>query len=362
VPKPTDQERTELKPDIFDLAGIGMSDDVIAAFQPYQQKGLTLGRVSAVHREQYRVYTADGEVRAEAIGALLFRANSPTDLPATGDWVAMQGAMVHAVLPRRTVFSRRAAGNREEEQVMAANIDLIFVVCGLDGDFNLRRIERYLTLARESGADAAVVLNKSDLPADPSAHVDATRLIAGGAPVLTISAMSDASVDPLRRLIGTTRTAALTGSSGVGKSTILNRLLGETRQPVQEVRESDSKGRHTTTHRELFPLPGGGALIDSPGMRELQLWGGPASLDSSFEDIAELAAQCRFRDCTHTVETGCAVRETADPSRLESYRKLRAEIAWHERKENIHAAQATKQKWKVIHKAMRAGKQRFPDK
>jgi ribosome biogenesis GTPase len=354
-----------LTPNTFDLTAIGMSDDVHAAFDQYEQKGLIPGRISAVHREQYRVHTVRGEMRAEVIGALLFHARSPRDLPATGDWVALQPvggeeAMIHAVLPRRNVFSRRAAGDREEEQIIAANIDLIFVVCGLDHDFNLRRIERYLTLVRESGADAAIVLNKSDVCADLPLRIEETSRIARGAPVISISARSAENVDPIRELIGSTRTAALAGSSGTGKSTLVNRLLGAERQRVQDVRESDSRGRHTTTYRELIPLPGGGALIDSPGMRELQLWAGVGSLDSAFDDIAVLAWHCRFRDCTHSIESGCAVKGAVDPERLESYHKLRAEIAWHERKENVHAAQAQKQRWKSIHKGMRAAKNRFP--
>jgi ribosome biogenesis GTPase len=237
-------------------------------------------------------------------------------------------------------------------------------VVGLDGDFNPRRIERYLTLARESRAAAAIVLNKADLCGDLDARPAETMRIARGAPVLPICARSGEGVERVLALIGPGRTVTLLGSSGAGKSTLANRLLGEERQRVQEVRESDDRGRHTTTFRELIALPGGGALIDTPGMRELQLWAGQESLESAFDDIAEVARECHFRDCTHTVEHGCAVQSALadgalDQQRWQSYQKLRGEIAWHERKTDISAAQAEKKRWKSIHKAMRSHKKHW---
>ena len=272
--------------------------------------------------------------------------------------------MIHAVLPRRTRFSRRAAGTREVEQMIAANIDLALIVCGLDHDFNPRRIERYVTLARESGADVAVVLNKADLCSDLEARETEAGRVARGASVVSICARSVEGIEPILGLIGGGRTVALLGSSGVGKSTLVNQLLGEERQRVREVRESDSRGRHTTTYRELVPLPRGGALIDTPGMREVQLWAGTDSLDSAFDDIVELAQQCRFRNCTHAVEDGCAVQAAMldgglDEQRWQSYQKLQAEIAWQERKVDGDAARAQKQRWKKIHKAMRVYKNRW---
>jgi ribosome biogenesis GTPase len=348
--------------DSFDLTTIGATDAVFAASQPYQTRGLLLGRVSVVHGDRYRLYTARGEMHAEATGALLYRAETSA-WPAVGDWVAAQPvgsdeATIHAVLPRRTMFSRRAAGDREREQVIAANIDLALIVCGLDQDFNVRRIERYLTLAHASGVDAAIVLNKSDVCVDLSARLAEAARIAGGAPVAAISSRSPEGIEAVLRFLRPGFTVALLGSSGVGKSTLVNRLLGEERQSVQEVRAGDSRGRHTTTYRELLPLPQGGVIVDTPGMRELQLWARQDSLDSAFAEIAALAAECRFRDCSHIVEKGCAVRaaiaaDALEASRWESYRKLRAEIARHTRQTEVQAAQAQKKKWKAIHKAMR---------
>lgn len=353
--------------DSFDLRTIGAVDAIFEAFQPHAARGLMLGRVSVVHGDRYRLYTARGEMHAEAIGALLYRAERP-DWPVVGDWVAAQpvgpdDGMIHAVLPRRSIFSRRAAGDREREQAIAANIDLALIVCGLDGDFNMRRIERYVTLAHASGVAAAIVLNKSDVCADLGARVEEARRVAGGVPVVAITARAADGIEPVLRLLRTGITVALLGSSGVGKSTLVNRLLGVERQAVMEVRESDSRGRHTTTYRELVPLPQGGALIDTPGMRELGLWADQDSLDSAFAEIAALAAECRYRDCNHAVEQGCAVRAAIAAGELyverwESYRKLRAEIAWHARQTDIQAAQAMKKKWKAIHKAMRVDHKR----
>ncbi|MGA2130886.1 MAG: ribosome small subunit-dependent GTPase A [Bryobacteraceae bacterium] len=348
--------------DCFDLTTIGATDGIYQNFQTYEARGLLLGRVSVVYADRYRLYAARGEMQAEAIGALLYRTER-AGWPAVGDWVAFQQSgpaegMIHAVLPRRTQFSRRAAGSRDEEQVIAANVDLALIVCGLDGDFNLRRIERYLALVHASGARAAVVLNKSDVCVDLEARIAEVMRIAAGTAVVAISARSAEGIEPVLELVRPGLTIALLGSSGVGKSTLVNQLLGEDRQRVRDVRESDSRGRHTTTHRELLPLPKGGALIDSPGMREIQLWASGDSLDAAFAEIAALAARCRFRDCSHTVEEGCAVRaaiETGEleAARWESYAKLRAEVAWHARQTDVQAALAQKKKWKAIHKAMR---------
>jgi ribosome biogenesis GTPase len=288
-------------------------------------------------------------------------------MPVAGDWVAARlvgpaQALVEAVLPRHTCFSRRAPGNREQEQPLAANIDLVFLVCALDGDFNPRRLERYLTLAQESGAHPVVVLSKADLCDELAGRLREAAAVARDTPVVAASTESERGMDGLGEFLAPGRTVALLGSSGVGKSSIVNRLLGEERLRTGDVRASDSKGRHTTTHRELIPLPVGGALIDTPGLRELQLWAGAESVEQTFDEIAAAGAGCRFRDCSHHGEPGCAVRRALDagaiaPERWASYRKLRAEAEWHERMSEPLRAQEYKRWVKSVHKAHRkAGK------
>lgn len=348
------------------LEALGLRPEIRDAFSPYAAQGLDLARVTLSIRDEYRLLFESGEWRGEPSGALLYSAERQADLPAAGDWVAARRAdddlaIVHAVLPRRTCFSRRAAGSREDEQLIAANIDTVLVVCGLDHDYNLRRLERYLTLAHASGARPVIVLNKTDLCGNVGERHAEASAIAAGAPVVAISAAHPDCTAALAPWLGPGLTLALLGSSGAGKSTLVNRLLGRERQLTAEVRESDSRGRHTTTHRELVPLPQGGALIDNPGMRELQMWAGEESLDAAFEDISSLAAACRFSDCSHAAEPGCAVRAALergdlDPARWASFEKLRAEVRYHEIRADHNAAAAQKQRWKAIHKAMRAYK------
>ena len=281
-------------------------------------------------------------------------------LPAVGDWVAARRvntefALIETVLPRRTTFSRRAAGDAVSEQVIAANIDLAVIVCGLDGDFNVRRLERYLVLVKASGAEALFVLNKADVCSAPEQRAETARLVVDPAPVVVLSARQ--TVEPLRAAVRG-RTVALLGSSGAGKSTIVNQLLLEKRQATASVRAADSRGMHTTTSRMLIPLPGGGAIIDNPGMRELQLWASEESLGEAFPDVKALAGRCRFGDCTHASEPGCAVRaalesDELNESRWRSYRKLQAEARHQQTMQDANAKGAEKKKWKAIHKAMR---------
>jgi ribosome biogenesis GTPase len=338
------------------LEQIGADDHVRGCIRPHEAAGLELGRVSFAAHEQYRVFLETGECEASPAGRLRF----DDVLPAVGDWVAARAvdpqlALIDAVLPRTTRFSRRAAGTSINEQVLAANIDLALVVCALDHDSNLRRIERYLVLAAESRAEAVLLLNKADLCPDTASKAGAVRLLAPNLQTLILSAVE--TVEPLRDLVHG-RTVVLLGSSGAGKSTIANGLLGVERQSTQPVRESDSRGRHTTTSRMLLPIPGGGALIDSPGMRELQLWAGQESLDDVFQEIALIAEECRFKDCTHSAEPDCAILAALDTGRLDSsrwasYQKLAAELRHRAVEQDIHAKLAQKKIWKAIHKEMR---------
>lgn len=311
-------------------------------------------RVCAAAQEHFCLRFEDGvESDAAPSGSLRWSG----ELPAVGDWVRARRvdpslSLIEDVEPRTTCISRQRPGGGGQ-QVLAANVDLIVVVMGLDGDYNLRRLERYLVQAAASGAEAAVALNKVDVCAEWQERLAEVQAITERA--LALSGRE--SVEPIASLVRG-RTVVLLGSSGAGKSTIANGLLGESRLATQPVRESDSRGRHTTTRRMLVELPGGGSLIDTPGLRELALWAGQGSVDDVFEGIAEIARRCRFDDCSHEGEPGCAVSaalETGelDQARWASYRKLIAEARYHERSTDQRAAAENKRKWKAIYKAMR---------
>jgi ribosome biogenesis GTPase len=344
------------------LERLGWNSSFARAFEPHAASDLVPGRVALEHTHIYRALTASGDVLARVAGRIRHQAGSRADFPAVGDWVALEPAphggeaRIAAILPRRSRFSRRAAGDPTEEQVVAANIDTVFLVGGLDLDFNPRRIERYLVVAWESGAAPVIVLNKADVVDDPGAMVERVRAIAAGVPVHAISCRRDGSVDVLRQYLGVGQTGALLGSSGVGKSTIVNRLIGQELLRTQDVRESDGRGRHTSATRQLVLLPGSGILIDTPGMREIQLWETGDALSGTFGDIEALAGECRFRDCRHRQEPGCAVRAAAGSGelphgRLESYHKLQDEQAHHARQVDERLQLEQKRRWKSLTKA-----------
>jgi ribosome biogenesis GTPase len=322
------------------LAELGWNETFAKAFdeQWRTRADLQPARVVIEFNYIYRVAADGGELDAVLAGRLKHRAASRSELPAVGDWVVVRKregedrASIAAILPRRSRFSRRMAGQVTDEQVVAANVDTVFIVMGLDGDFNRRRLERYLLLARESGAAPVVLLTKPDLCADVPAAVAAVTTLAGDVPVHVLSPKFNEGVEQVAGYLARGHTGALLGSSGVGKSTIINRLIGEDVRKTREVREADSRGRHTTTHRELVMLPGGGLVIDTPGMRELQLWDVSDAVRETFDDVETLAAGCHFTDCRHRDEPRCAVKAaTADgrlaADRLESYLKLQDELA-----------------------------------
>jgi ribosome biogenesis GTPase len=320
-------------------------------------------RIVAQHRGEYVLEAPWGRTIGVAPGRMQFRAGRGREMPAVGDWVVIEPsddgpAVIVEILPRRSEFVRRRAGTEDEEQVVAANVDVALLMSSLNQDFNPRRIERYLVAARDSGAKPVVVLTKSDLIDDAVAAVAAVEEVAAGADVVAVSSVDGEGLERLREFLVPGRTVALLGSSGVGKSTLVNTLAGQELLRTQEVRELDDRGRHTTTHREIFLLPDGALMLDTPGMRELGLVEADDGLEETFEDVAEIAGRCRFRDCQHVNEPGCAVREALQsgdllPQRWESYVKLQKEAAFEVRRRDVGAAQVAKKRWKQIHKDMR---------
>jgi ribosome biogenesis GTPase len=329
------------------LDSLGWTPAIEDQFAPYAADGLELARVAVERRGAFLLYTARGEQPAELAGRLRHAAAERGDLPAVGDWVAASGngvgdrmnpvpnagpMRIHAVLPRWTKFSRLAASDHGQtiEQVVAANVDTVLLVAGLDGDLNLRRVERYLALGWESGAEPVVVLTKADLCADVDAVLLGVETVAIGVPVHAVSNVTGEGVEELRAYLRPGHTVAALGSSGVGKSSLVNRLAGQELMATGAVR-ADGRGRHTTTSRQLLLLPGGGLYLDTPGMRELRLWESEEGLAQTFDDVAAAAALCRFADCSHEREPGCGVRAalaegTLAPERYESWKKLQAEL------------------------------------
>jgi len=347
------------------LEALGWNQDLDRAFQAWaDEPDVRPGRVLIEFNYIYRVWCGGGEIDAVRSGRLTHRATSRGDSPAVGDWVVVRkladenrGAIT-AVLPRRSWFSRRMAGHVTDEQVVAANVDVVFIVMALDDDFSPRRLERYLLLARESGASPVILLTKPDVCVDVPARVAEIAALAGDVPVHVVSPKFDQGLDRVAEHVPAGKTGALLGSSGVGKSTIINRLVGREVQKTRDIRESDSKGRHTTTHRQLVFLPNGGFLIDTPGMRELQLWDVGEAVKETFDDIEALALECRFSDCRHRDEPRCAVKTAVEEgrlsaSRLESYVKLQDELEHLARQQDQRAQIEQKRRGKIGAKALR---------
>ena len=353
------------QPSEVTLEQLGWDDSFAQAFAPHAASGCLPARITLELKGHFEVTGESGARLGECAGKFSHAARSAADFPAIGDWVAITPqpgddtrALIHAVLPRRTKFSRKAAGEQETEQVVAANVDTVFLVSALDGNYNLHRTERYLAAAWASGAQPVVLLNKADLNDDTSDISSELALIGPRVPVLVISAQTRRGLKALAPWLLPGRTIALLGSSGVGKSTLINRLVKETIQDTQEVREADNKGRHTTTQRELIVAPSGFIVIDTPGMRELQPWDAIAGIDAAFGDVTSVARQCKFRDCAHTGEPGCAVQAaladgSLDSVRWQSYLRMQRASAFEVRRTDRAAQQRQKSDVKKLTKSLR---------
>jgi ribosome biogenesis GTPase / thiamine phosphate phosphatase len=349
------------------LKELGWNSYFEALWQEYAGQELIIARAVAQQRGLWRVAGDFAECWASPAGKLREDAEECAAWPAVGDWVAIellpgdQRAVIHAVLPRRSQFVRKVAGRRVEEQVIAANVDTALLIMALDGDFNPRRIERYLAQCWDSGAKPVIVLNKVDACAEPAARFAEVKNLSMGVPMIALSARSGDGVEKLESFLLSGQTLVMLGSSGVGKSTLLNMLVGRERQAVREVREKDSRGRHTTTSRELFSLPNGALIIDTPGLRELQLWDAAEGMTQAFADIEQLAALCRFQNCGHESEPGCALQAAItsgelDAARLENLRKLRREEEFLRRKADAGARSAETHR---VRKLMRGVRQMY---
>jgi ribosome biogenesis GTPase / thiamine phosphate phosphatase len=342
------------------LDALGWNAEWESQFEELEPDNLIPARIAAQHRGEYVVWSAEGELRARTTGKLYYEHEVGAPLPAVGDWVAIARpatdvATIERILRRRSAFTRKEPGRNSADQVIAANVDTALLLAGLDDDFSLRRLERYIATTWESGAEPVVVLTKTDLCSDVDAAVFAVESVAIAVPVVPISNVTGDGVDAIEAHVRPGRTAVLLGSSGVGKSSLLNRLAGTDLMKTASV-AADGTGRHTTSHRELVRLPGGSLVIDTPGLRELQFWEG--DLGSAFEDIESLATECRFRDCTHAREPGCAVLGAVDGGRLEldrlrSWRKFQRELASIAARSDKRLHAARKQRWKQRTRAMR---------
>lgn len=344
----------------FDLRSVGWSPE----FAKGIQSAAYPMRIVREEKTRYLVLGEHGELWSALAGKLRFELESKSALPAVGDWVLVQtglggtGNIIKAVVPRRSVISRKIAGEAVVEQVLAANIDILFIVAGADGEYNPRRVERYIVLANEGGALPVLVLNKMDCCSDRDAIASDAMRHFDELEIVTSSVVTGEGAEKIRSILKPHKTGALLGSSGVGKSSLVNMIVGEHRQKISELSDATGKGRHTTSRRELIFVPGGGMLIDTPGLREIQLWTGESALGDSFEEIERLGAECRFRDCRHESEPGCAVRAAVDrgeisPERYESFKKLEREISHLSRKKETRHVLEVKRRAKQLSKRIK---------
>lgn len=343
------------------LHDLGFNSFFENEFSKSEEKSFVPARIISEHKSMYRIQNEKGEFLAEISGKLRFTAVNRDDFPTVGDWVYIQElegenkAIIHSIFPRKTKLSRKAPSKNIEEQILCANIDTIFIVQPMDSTFNSNRIERYLTIGWESGAIPIVILTKKDLCDSPESILLEAESVAIGTKVYAVSSLQDDGIEPIKTYLSPGKTIVFVGQSGAGKSTLINKLSGKNLQKTNEIRDIDSRGKHTTTHRELFVLDDGGLLIDTPGLREIQLWGEESILEETFSDIEELASQCKFPDCSHESEPGCAVlaalaKEEISAKRFENYSKMKRELAYLESKMDESAKMQRKQKERQLQK------------
>lgn len=349
---------------MIDLKSIGWNESFNKAFEPFKEKGFDAGRISAENKNNYLVLTRHGEIYGEVTGNLLYKSDDASSLPKVGDWVVValydnnELAIIHEILPRQTKLSRKTADRKTEEQIIASNIDVVFIVNSLDERFNINGIQRYLVAAHQSRAEPVIVLSKSDLCDDVDEKLSQVKKISGNTDVIPISSVDLTGISSIKKYLCDGKTIVFVGPSGAGKSTLINTLLGKELLAVNEVRSYDSKGKHTTTRRELIVFPDGGLLIDTPGLRELALWSSDNGFTSAFVEIEELRENCRYDDCTHTHEVNCAVKDAVASGQIaeelyNNYLKLRKELEYLEKRQDVSAAQEEKRKWRSIHKELR---------